>query len=266
MKVQKIELSDSPMSADRVCIRAEVVSGGASPHSESYWFDVPKQHANELSLEGTPWLICLLPLAVNLGEPLEIAAPVDGTLLANAHELMSIWNCWYPQLHPVEIHAPISQTPRFPQGRLHAALFSGGVDSWFTLLRHAEGAVQPRIDELLTVSGLDVPLDNRGGIEKMRSAQQQAAAKFGINAIDIATNLRQTSWWNRSDWARVAHGCALGTAGLILERRYRTLLIPSTHRYDDLEPWGSHPLTDPLLSTHSLRVIHDGAAFGRVDD
>jgi hypothetical protein len=108
-------------------------------------------------------------------------------------------------------------------------------------------------------------LDNRRGIEKMCSAQRQAAAEFGVNAIDIATNLRETSWWDRSDWARVAHGCALGTAGLILERRYRTLLIPSTHRYDDLEPWGSHPLTDPLLSTSSLRVVHDGAAFGRVE-
>jgi hypothetical protein len=99
----------------------------------------------------------------------------------------------------------------------------------------------------------------------MRSAQRQVAGEFGIEAVDMATNLRETSWWVSSDWGRVAHGCALGSAGLFLEKRYQTLLIPSTHRYDNLEPWGSHPLTDPLISTSSLRVIHDGAAFGRVE-
>src|SRR5262245_56242599 len=118
MKVQKIELSDSPMSADRVCVRAEVVYDSLS-RSEAYWFDVPRTHADELSLEGNPWLICLLPLAINLGESLEIDASVDETLLINAHELMAIWGCWYPRLRPIEIHAPILPTTRLPQARRH---------------------------------------------------------------------------------------------------------------------------------------------------
>jgi hypothetical protein len=39
----------------------------------------------------------------------------------------------------------------------------------------------------------------------------------------------------------------------------------STYSYSNLAPWGSHPLTDPLLSTLGTRVIHDDAAFSRIE-
>ena len=98
----------------------------------------------------------------------------------------------------------------------------------------------------------------------MCNVQQQVADFFGVDATAVATNLWETGWPLAADWGKVAHGCALAAVGLLFEERYKSLLIPSTHRYDDLIPWGSHPLTDPLLSTNSLKVIHDGAAYSRV--
>lgn len=46
---------------------------------------------------------------------------------------------------------------------------------------------------------------------------------------------------------------------------YARALIPSTYRYDELLPWGSQPLTDPLLGTSRLTIVHDGADFSRAD-
>jgi hypothetical protein len=266
MKVEKIEIASSPISAKRACVRAEVAYGSLSPARQDYWFDVPQSHAYHLSETGTPWLACLLPLAVSLGEPLEIKAPVDPVLLSNVRELMVIWKCWYPQLRPIPIEAEVAVGSVQPEKFYNAALFSGGVDSWFTLLHHgSDGSIGPKINDLLTVWGFDIPLDNPDGFREMRNAQQEAADAFGLEPIDIATNLRETLWSQRSDWGQLAHGCALVAAGLILEKKYRFLLVPSTHRYDDLTPWGSHPLTDPLLSTSTLRVIHDAAGFSRVE-
>lgn len=63
----------------------------------------------------------------------------------------------------------------------------------------------------------------------------------------------------------VAHGCALAFIPHLFSSRYREMIIPSTHDYGSLIPWGSHPLTDQLLSATHLRVVHDGAGFGRVE-
>ena len=52
--------------------------------------------------------------------------------------------------------------------------------------------------------------------------------------------------------ASVAH--ALG-----LER----LLIPGPRSYGQLEPNGTHPLLDPLWSTESTEIVHDGAEPSR---
>jgi hypothetical protein len=41
--------------------------------------------------------------------------------------------------------------------------------------------------------------------------------------------------------------------------------IAASTTYDDLFPWGSHPLLDPLWSSEALEVIHDGCAVSRVD-
>src|SRR5690606_29425499 len=43
------------------------------------------------------------------------------------------------------------------------------------------------------------------------------------------------------------------------------VLIPSTHPYRDILPWGSSPLTDHLWSTEQVRIVHDGAEATRVE-
>ena len=267
MDVRHIQTNRSSIASGRVRLEAQVACDDKTIPTEVYWYDVPEKYAEYLSESGNPWLACLIPLAVNLGEPLRISRPVDRALYANIHELMQIWKCWYPHLQPVPVEAEIIDRPLQRPGAT-AALFSGGVDAWFTLLRHGKDsgrADRIPIDDLLCVWGLDISLANADDFRAMHNRLAQATSGFEVTFVDIATNLHETKWWKRADWGRLAHGCGLASIALALEKRYARLLVPSTHRYDDLVPWGSHPLTDPLLSTETTRIIHDGAAYSRVE-
>jgi hypothetical protein len=266
MDVRNIEITVSPLSSDRVCVRADVVSDDRSIPPENYWIDVPEPYSSYLSTSGDAWLALLLPFAVHLSEPLTISRPVDHELFVNVHELMRVWNCWYPHLSPIRIEADVRDQATQRAFGATAALFSGGVDAWFTFLTNNDPGRADRtpIDDLLCVWGLDIPLSRPDDFSMLSQALASATSGSGTAFVDVATNLHQTPWWARSEWGPVAHGCALAAISHALGNRYSRLLVPSSHRYDDLVPWGSHPLTDPLLSSSLTRIVHDGAAFSRV--
>jgi hypothetical protein len=114
------------------------------------------------------------------------------------------------------------------------------------------------------VWGFDLPLRNGEAFARFRSRLQRIADGTNTELVVVATNLRQTRW-KQADWTRLAHGCGLAGVALLLERRWSRVLIASTYNDDLVEPWGSHPLTDPLLSTSGTAVVHDGAEIGRVE-
>jgi hypothetical protein len=266
MRVSDIRLDTSPLATHRTSLRAQVTYDKKAIASEVYWFDVPERYGEQLSQSGNAWLAYLIPLAADLGEPLRISKPIDRTLMINVQRLVRIWKSWYPRLHEVPIEADVVDTEPPTRAGRTGAFFSGGADAWFTLLWHTSnpgGSTTSEIDDLISVWGLDIALDNPQGFRRMRGLLQEAAAQFNMEPLDVATNLRDTYWWRRWVWGPVGHGSALASIGLALEGRYKELLIPGTHRYDDLVPWGSHPLTDPLLSTRWTKIVHDGAGFNR---
>jgi hypothetical protein len=180
---------------------------------------------------------------------------------------MRIWKGWHPRLTVVPIEAERLAAAEPPTGET-AALFSGGVDSFFTLLRNGEpldrGAF-PRIDRLLSVGGFDVELGRRDEFERLRERLAGAARDLGKELVDVVTNLRETRLRDCS-WGRLAHGCALASVGLALERRFATVYIAATYTGGPpINPWGSHPETDPLMSTSRTRIVHDGAGVGRFE-
>ncbi|CAN5358043.1 hypothetical protein BH20GEM2_BH20GEM2_09470 [soil metagenome] len=265
MEVRRMRVADGAASG-RVRLTAEVrYDGGLAP--EEYWFEVAAAVAGDLSNSGNPWLVAMLPLAAMLGEPLRLEAPAEAGLIDNARRVMEIWRAWYPDVEVVEIDAdPLEDGDSRSPGRV-GAFFSGGVDSFFTALRprdKAAGAERIAIDELLTVRGFDIPLSAAEAFSGLRETAARAARELGYDFLDVATNLR-TGRWDGLPWGPLGHGCALVGTALALENRYGAAVVPATGGYRDLHPWGSHPLTDPLLSTNSLRIIHDGAAFTRVD-
>ena len=268
MTVQQPRILPSAAGRVRLCADVRYDSAGSEP--ETYWFDVPEAYQNDIATTGDPWLACLAPLAVTLNEPLRIEAPVDRVLWGNVEELMRVWSLWHPGLDPVPIEATVRENggDRDPStGRRTAAFFSGGVDAFFTVLRHDDPAhlrVRRPVDDLLTVWGFDIRLDKPDEFACMRDALRGAAGELGKGFIDIGTNLRTTRW-REATWATLAHGPGLASVALTLGPRFRAAMIGSSAGYARMHPWGSHPVTDPLLSTSETEIVHDGATHERVE-
>jgi hypothetical protein len=232
---------------------------------EEYWFDVPDRHAGELSESGNAWLVCLAPLAATLGEPLRIGRPVDRLLARNVREALAVWRVWYSRLHDVPFDLEISDAPAARGPRRIGAFFSGGIDSFYTVLRHVKGGAGTLpLDDLILVRGFDFPLVHAQAFDRHRGRMAAAAEELGLHLVDVVTNLRETRL-REAEWGALWHGAALASVGLALEHRYRYLLVAASLTYGELEPYGSHPLTDPLLSTSSTRVLHEGADVTRLD-
>lgn len=258
-------ISKEKGARNRVKISAQISYADGKCSPETCWYDFPEPLILGAQLSGNPWLAAFLPLAMTLGEPLQIFAPVDRTLFEGARQVMEIWHAWYPSLPVVPVEAELVDPAVSDEGEPTAAFFSGGADSFFTLLRNAGPTKSDQsiaIDDLLLVWGFDVSLDNEPAFQRMRATLRNAAAEFDKELTDVATNLRQTRF-QQASWGQIAHGAALASVGLHLENRYRRLLIPSSGGYKELLPWGSHVLTDPLFSTRKMRIMQDGAAFSR---
>ncbi len=267
MELKHSSIIRSPGEERRVRLIGEVSYRDRSIGSEIYWFEAPEKFAESLSMSGNPWLVCLLPLAVTLGEPLRIHRPVDRVLFENAQELMRIWKCWYPHLHIVPIEADVDDAEKQQPPSKTASFFSGGVDSFFTVLRHNNIPSSDRqidIDDLLLVWGFDIPLRNSDAFARIRDTLRKAASDLGKELIAVSTNVG-AALIRRTDWPFLSVGCGLASVALAMEKRYSRALMASGHGYENLTPWGSHPLTDPLLSTSRTRIIHDGAAFNRIE-
>lgn len=264
MELTAVRTLPSPLDSRRLRLEGDVTYDDRPGEVESYWFDLDAQYGGDLSRSGNPWLACLLPLAVTLGQPLRLCLPVDRVLAGNVDRLMQIWARWYPGLKAVPVHAEPEETRRETASEV-ASLFSGGVDSFHAVLRNAEENDReafPEIRRLLCVWGFDIPLSAPDQFSRLRSRLSEAARDLGKEFLDVGTNLRETRF-RSARWGRLSHGCALAAVGLVLGRRFDTIYFASTNPKGLLVPWGSHPETDTLLSTSVTRIIHYGTDVGR---
>ena len=265
MELVSVRTSGAASTGGRTRLLGEVVYDDRPGKPEEFWFEVPEEWADSLSLTGNPWLTCLLPLAVTLGEPLRLCAPVDPELYAGVTRVMQMWAGWFPRLRPVEIEAASKPSELDGRSREVAGFFSGGIDSFYMVLKNREAASPPDlpgITRLVSVWGFDIPIQADEEFRRLRSRLSDAARELGKDFLDIATNLRATRF-RETNWGRLAHGGALAAVALTLERRFRLVHIAGTHSDGPVRPWGSHPRTDPLLSTSITRFVHDGNGIRR---
>jgi len=263
MELLRVETRAVPQEPGRVRLVGEVVYDDRPHAREELWFEVDESLSDSLSRTADPWLAVLLPLAATIREPLRLALRLDPVLRANAAELNAIWRAWYPWLGEVRVEADALDTRDAAGGPLTGAFFSAGVDSFYMVmrrLRDPRALVRP--DELICVAGFDVPLARREERLRRRARLTAVAESLGTRFVEVATNVKETRVAT-ADWNDLWHGCGIVATGLALERRYRRLMIAATFAYSQLKPLGSHPMTDPLLSTGRTRVLHEGASATR---
>lgn len=225
---------------------------------ERLWFRFPMEFTNWLIESPEPMVAALLPVAMLLHRPLYVEGRLCTRFLSGCRQIIRLYSQWDVRLHPIEISGAGPRSG-VNGGQFNGVFFTGGVDSFYTLLRNLEREQgDSRISHLVFIRGYaDSPLDQVQLFENLAVQLRKVADAYDLKLILAETNLKAFTPPPASSWDWNA-GSQLASVGLCLERGLRRIYIPAGDTYSTVSPWGSHPLVDPLWSTKSLEVRHDG--------
>jgi hypothetical protein len=214
----------------------------------------------------------LLP-AMAGGGSLTTSEPISPRVLRTQREFQAIQRAWSlswpfgdPPLEEVEVVAPVrAPEVRQPVGRV-AAFFSGGVDSWSTVLEN------PEVTDLIFIRGYDIlpRLAHQEGLADRVEARLRAAAdELGLPLHTVETNLRELSEpaGPEQPLARweAYYGCAVTAVALFLGRAFDRVLIAGDSDYEVMDTRGAAWMVDQLWSNENLEIVDDGGRFSRVE-
>lgn len=242
---------------------------GASPlHAEALvdgepvWLEVDADAEADVELPMDAIVAAFLIPAMRLGAPLVLDGPLSEKLRSHLPYVAEIVRAWWGwsgglPIEPADTPAP-SGGLLAPRLRRSALLFSGGVDSFFSLLR---GPLAP--DALVFVDGFDIPLDDVARRDHAYREVRCVADAAGLRTMRVTTNLRKHSLFASASWEQT-HGGALASIGHALRGEISHLMISSTPSFREIAPsWGSHLRLDTLWSSEHLGVLYVGATHRR---
>lgn len=231
----------------------QVPDGGGTRRGK-LWFAC---RSHPLTPSGDALLAAGFFPALVRGCPLVIEAPASAGFMAQLPRLAEVFGSWLDKdtCFPVQV---ASRTTAGQSIARTATFFSGGVDSFHTSLVRLE-----EIATLVFVRGFDIAVNNRVLAESVVARLRQAATSMGRELIEVDTNVRELAEGLGCKWA-FSHFAGMAAVAHVLSPHFSRFLIPSSHHYKELSPWGSSPWTDPWWGTESVTFEHHGAAWTRV--
>jgi glycosyltransferase involved in cell wall biosynthesis len=204
---------------------------------------------------------CLVP-AMRAGGRLTIDTPISPRLLRRQWELQGVQRAWSRtwefgtgELKDVEVVADAAQGTVPSGSRGVGAFFSGGVDSWSTLLEN------PDITHLVFGRGLDLALNEPELTEDVESRLRAVAAELGIPLVVVETNLRELTD-DLIPWVTY-FACALAAIGQFLAPMFERVIIPLDLDHDAQMGFGSNLRINGLLSTDGVEIADGGGRYSR---
>ena len=237
------------VSAPRIEVHNGCTRVTAFVNRRPLWFE-----SDDIELNPSPeaFASALLLASQHRGQRLVIETAVDGTWKKGVAGVIAKWSEWwgYEPLLPL---ADTARTPARTATNIRALSFSGGVDSFFSLLK------APKPDFLVTVHGFDIPLADMRRMARLERSLHEASNLAGAQPIVIRTNLREHSANGRPYLWERSHGGALAAIGHLLAPPIAAYFISSTHSFAPDRPWGSSPHTDHLFSSSGVKIVHFGS-------
>lgn len=206
-----------------------------------------------LAGDATFLLPAFAPLAGRLRVPLRVYGAVDAVAIEGARSALDLLACWFGPLSAVEVTANSVTSTVQPVKARTACFFSGGVDSWFSVLTH-----RAELDALVFVHGFDIRIDDEDLAARVLASVRASAETLSLPLIEVRTDIRVLTDPSLR-WAEECHGAALATVAHLLADHVDTVLSPATYPAGDTRHWGSHAQLDPLWSSSGVRLVHDGA-------
>jgi len=233
--------------------------------SAKLWFRLPGEIAALANSNLDAFVAALVLPAMRAGEGIHARGTLSPRLIYGLFEYQRIFRFLLPELQMVPITAEKYAPSIVAAPASAGAAFSGGVDSFYTLLSHLHGqkaAPSLPVSYLVFVHGFDIPLSDRESFTAAEEGYRELAGRLGIKLVPITTNIREVT--GSVSW-ELTHGSALASVAHCLTVLFRWFLIPSTHTYGDAFPWGSDFRVDHLLSTEALEIASDGSHMTRME-
>lgn len=229
--------------------------------SLTLWYAVPATQWDYCVLEPMDsFVLAALLKAMEDRATLRVHGPVSASLLDNLEEFQLIFSLWFPDKYArIDIAADHEVEAR-PVNDQVILSFSGGVDGAFCALNHIlrRGPIQRKrfdVNAVLYIEGFDVNIDYDEQCKAVRRRNRLLLQPHGDPTfLNVRTNLKYLLSIKRF-WA--SHACVIASAASLFRNLSGGCLVGSSHSYVHLNPWGSHPLTDRLLSSNSFQIYHD---------
>ena len=237
---------------------------GPKPHR--LWIKGQGGEAAEVTPHADSALALGLVLAMREGGGLRVEGDVSPRVLRMQREFQGIERAWSQQWHseepPLEevtVEAGSRAVPVPSGGDRVAAFFSGGVDSWATLL------TEPEITDLIFVKGVDIlptltPLHVGLG-ERVETALREVAEEMGKQLHVVEVNIREFSD-PLIEWGFFFNSTLCAVA-LYFESLFDRVLIPSDTNHANQPPYGSSRMIDGLWSSEALEIVDHGGRLTR---
>jgi len=182
-------------------------------------------------------------------------APLSRALHTRLNDIQRVFATWNGELAVVPIEARRLDEP--PGTDEVLACFSGGIDSTYTYCVHRD-----QVTQLLLIEGFAAGRGGERDWEGNVAARTRFARAEGRQLIAVGSNIR--GWLAKRELSLLlTHGAIVCSIAATL--RPSRFLVPASYTADELAPWGSHPLVDPLWSTPATQVIHHGFTEARVE-
>lgn len=245
--------------------------------AQSFWIEY------DTDIRNVPEGVLIIPFVANVApiswfSGCDISVPtLDSNFMESLEELRKVFADFYPKIgfnktdSTIRVdHESEGCSSLVGDGR-PATLFSGGVDSLTTYIRHREES--PR---LIQVKKTEDEYD--GHWEERFQQTQDLAMNEGLEAHQIHSNFYDVlstyylktihsdsiyfSWWGN-----IQHGLAYLSvcAPLTVAKNIPRLYIASTHTEGYDHAWGSHPDIDEKVSWAGVDCVHDGYQLTRQD-
>ena len=230
-------------------------------------------------IEGVPESVLVIPLLCNIlpiiwvNNATVYLNEIDKTFYKSIDEIKKGYKDMLPYIHfKGKLKAKKKIKNDYEVTNRKATFFSGGVDSYSTLIRNMEEK-----PDLITIWGADIDFENEEGWKVVKQYVEGIGKKYHLKNVLIRTALRRfidnsehekqyhelldDNWWHS-----MQHGIGLigNVAPYAYKYKLQTIYIPSTYTKEDKEiVCASRPEIDDKVKFGNTTVFCEGTDYNR---
>lgn len=197
------------------------------------------------------WIVAGLMPSMRRGWGVHAPGHVSRRLAENVPRIQEYCHARDDRFRHTAATLETAPTTPWPGGRGVGCFFSGGIDSFYSLLKH-----EREITHLIFVHGFDIDLEDRALYARGLEGVRRACGAYGKSLIEVETNLRAFSD-PLIDWDDY-HGAAGAFVAHLLSARLRKVFFACGMTYEEWKPFGTNPFLLSLWSSEAVEFVGDG--------